>query len=93
RDLAAKLGQASYVIDDAGLISARAEGLPAGLVGDIETRLKGHSYTDGREVERALKALPNRPANVRELKRAVALFERSILNVRYDDRREMEKAI
>jgi inositol-phosphate transport system permease protein len=93
RDLVGKLGQVSYIVDDAGLISARAEGLPAGLVGDIETRLKGRSYKDSRDVERDLKALPNRPANVRELKRAVAPFERSILNVRYDDRREMEKAI
>lgn len=92
-DLAQTLGRASFVVDDAGLAKARAEGLPAGLVGDIETRLKGRSYGDGRDVERDLKALPNRPATVRDLKRAVALFERSILNVRYDDRREMEKAV
>jgi inositol-phosphate transport system permease protein len=93
RPLLPKIGRTSYVVDAAGLAAAKAAGLDDRLVGDLDGRLKGRSFTDARDLEREIKALPSRPSSVRDLKRAVAVFERSILNNRFASAGEAERAI
>jgi len=93
RKTADALGRASYTVDQQGLDRARAADVDPKWISEIEARLKGRTFAGSTEFERELKALPSRPLRVRDLKIAAGAFERSVLNVRYDSRDQIEAAL
>lgn len=83
-ELADRLLQTSFVIDQTGLTAAREAGHNARMLAEFEATFPGQEFKSRREVERAIKSLKTRPSSVREIKALAAHFERSIVNVRYD---------
>ena len=80
----AALDGAGYVVDEAGLARLEAE-FGADLAGEVRDDLLGRSYDSRRALERDLREL--RADEIRrtpDRKRAADLFEKSVLNNRYE---------
>ena len=77
------LGQDLYHVGDAGLRAVEAE-FGADFADDIRKDLSGETFSDRRDLTRALKTLRSRPKSVRQLKLAADMFKQSILNTRFD---------
>ena len=82
-----------YRIDAATLGAARAAGLPAPMLAELEQEHAGQSFDDRRSFERFLKTLSAKPANVAALKAVVPPFRASIVNVRYETAASFGKAL
>ncbi|MET3598960.1 inositol-phosphate transport system permease protein [Martelella mangrovi] len=89
----AELARSTVVVDKESLAAARAAGVDAGFLDEIEEQLSGQQFVDERAFERELKTLPGRPRRIRELKLAAEPFSRSILNTRFQTRDEASRAI
>lgn len=85
-EIAADLTEASYVVDAAGLASAREASVSPDFVDEIEAKLFGQSFENSRAFETALRNLHSRPTVVRQLRLTTEHFTRSVLNTRYPDR-------
>ncbi|MEM6430661.1 MAG: ABC transporter permease subunit [Deinococcota bacterium] len=77
-DVLVALDSIVYVANDATLPLASEAGASDALVTDIRNTLLDQTFSERRELEDALKQLPNRPRNTRELKAISATFETSI---------------
>ncbi|MFZ2099492.1 MAG: sugar ABC transporter permease, partial [Oricola sp.] len=83
----------SYTVDEARLAAARRAGVAADFVDEIEARLIGRDFASDSDFQAALKDLRSKPRRVRDLKLAMEQFTFSIVNVRFSNRDEAEKAI
>ncbi|MCT8998799.1 sugar ABC transporter permease [Chelativorans intermedius] len=80
--LAERLGQPTYTVDEQGLATLEEMGIEPGIVAGLRERHLGETYSSRREFERAIRALPERPAT-RTVKRISAAFSRSLANERF----------
>ncbi len=92
-EVADKLTQVVYTIDEEGLEAARAAGSDAAALKELEAKFLGQSFDSRRDVERMIKKLDARPSSTRAIKAITAHFERSIINTRYDTEEEILAAI
>jgi inositol-phosphate transport system permease protein len=81
-DLAERISEPKYVIDEAGLTALGKAGIGAGILADLQGHL-GESFANRRDAERALRNLNHRPSTP-ELKQISGQFNHSIVNARYD---------
>ncbi|PIO97269.1 carbohydrate ABC transporter permease [Pleomorphomonas carboxyditropha] len=88
-----RLAETVFEVTPEALARARAAGVDPAFVADIEERLVGRRFTDGRAFERELKGLPHRPRAIRDLKVAADLFGASILNTRFADAAAARQAV
>lgn len=89
----AQISAASYVVDDAHLARARDAGVDPRFLSDIESRLSGRTYEDGRAFQGELRKLPSKPRSARDLKAAADAFSVSILNRRFATEAEFTAAL
>lgn len=92
-EIADQINQVVYTIDEASLESAAQESGSAAALKELSAKFLGQSFDSRREMERAIKALDNRPSNTRGIKAISKHFERSVLNIRYDSAEELLAAI
>ncbi|MDB5537483.1 MAG: transporter permease [Devosia sp.] len=81
-ELAERLSQPSYVIDERGLVALDAAGVDASTITEMRTHL-GEVFPTRREAERMIKGLSARPST-REVKQISEQFNRSLLDTRYE---------
>ncbi len=92
-ELAQKLLQNLYVVDEAGLERARAAGADSAAIEELRAKYLGQSFDSRRALEKAIKNLDNRPASIRAIKKIAAEFERSVVNTRFDSAADLLAAI
>jgi len=92
-DVAAQIERVVYTVDQAGLQAATDNGANAATIQELSRRYLGKSFDSRRQMERAIKALDNRPANTRAVKKVAKNFERSVLNTRFDTKAQFLAAI
>ncbi len=92
-DIAEKLLQVTYTIDEKGLAQAAKNGANAQTLAELEAKFFGKSFGKRRAVESAIKSLNARPSSIRDIKAISALFERSVTNVRYQSKDALLAAI
>lgn len=81
-DLAARLAEPKYVVDEDGLAAVEELNLPKGIAEDLRADFLGQVFPDRRDFERELKGLKDRPST-REVKQISELFNRSVINLRF----------
>ena len=86
-ELAARLSQPSYVIDERGLAALETEGVEAAAITELQAHL-GEVFPTRRDAERMIKALDARPST-REVKQISEQFNRSLLDTRYASEAEL----
>ncbi len=87
------LSDAGFVVDERGL-AALAEQFGDDLAEEFGEEHGGELFGSGREIERALRDLPdNGIRRTRDRKAAAALFQRSVLNERYPDEPSFRSAL
>jgi inositol-phosphate transport system permease protein len=82
-DLAERLAEPKYVVDEEGLTAVQELDLPKGIAEDLRADFLGKVFPDRREFERELKRLEDRPST-REVKQISELFNRSVINLRFE---------
>jgi inositol-phosphate transport system permease protein len=80
-DLAERLGQPTYVVDEQGLAALERMGLSSGIVEGVRAH-QGEVWTSRREFERVIRDLRDRP-DTRTVKRISDTFSRSLANARF----------
>jgi inositol-phosphate transport system permease protein len=91
-ELAAKLAEPKYIIDEEGLAALEDLDLPAGLVEELRTQHLGEVFSDRRDAERMIKALEGRP-KTRVVKQISEVFNRSVMNLRFSSAEALLGAI
>ncbi len=81
-ELAERLGQPTYVVDERGLAALEEMGIASGIVASLRRSHMDESFTSRREFERVIRALPDRP-DTRTVKRISDAFSRSLANARF----------
>ncbi|WP_313958385.1 carbohydrate ABC transporter permease [Chelativorans salis] len=81
-DLAERLGQPTYVVDDRGLAALEEMGIDPGIIAGLRRQYSGETYSSRREFERDIRNLPVRP-DTRTVKRISEVFSRSLGNARF----------
>ncbi len=76
-----------YRIDEQGL-TALAAAMGDELARELRDTHNGATFHFRRDLERAIKKLKNKPRSTRKVKKAAALFKRSILNQRFETEAE-----
>ena len=84
-DLAARLAEPGYVVDEPGLAALAKAGIDSGVITDLRRADLGKTFTNRRDAERAFRDLDHRPST-REVKQISDQFNRSIVNARFDSR-------
>lgn len=84
-ELAEGIAEPRFVIDDEGLAALEALKLKPGYTTELRTEHMGEVFLSRREAERMIKALKDRPST-REVKQISDLFNRSVLNTRFETR-------
>ncbi len=92
-ELADRLTQKVYTIDDAGLKAALEAGGDAAAIAELGDKFLDQSFDRRRGVETAIKSLSARPSTTRGIKIISAQFERSVVNVRFDSKEDLLVAI
>ncbi|VAW21511.1 putative sugar ABC transporter, permease protein [hydrothermal vent metagenome] len=92
-DIADKLLEVTYTIDDKGLAQAAQNGANAQTLAELKDKFGDKSFSKRRDVERAIKSLNARPSSIRDIKAISAVFERSVTNVRYQSKDALLTAI
>lgn len=82
-DLAERLAEPKYVVDEEGLTAVQELDLPKGIVEELRADFLGKVFPDRRDFERELKGLEDRPST-REVKQISELFNRSVINLRFE---------
>jgi inositol-phosphate transport system permease protein len=81
-DIAEQLGEAKYVIDEAGLTAAEAAGIAPGVIAELRASHLDQVFATRRDAERMIRDLRDRPST-REVKQISDHFNRSIVNARF----------
>lgn len=84
-ELANGIAEPRFVIDEDGLKELEALKLKPGFATELRAQHMGEVYPSRREAERDIKALKDRP-NTREVKQISDIFNRSVLNTRFESR-------
>nr|WP_246249318.1 sugar ABC transporter permease [Chelativorans alearense] len=82
RELAARLGQPTYIVDEEGLAALEEMGIDPGIIAGLRDEHLGETYSSRREFEREIRDLPDRPST-RTVKQISAEFSRSLANARF----------
>ncbi len=93
KDIAGKLAQVNYTIDEKGLKEAAGNEATPALLGALRNKFFGKSFASRRNIEQAIKGLDNRPSSFRKIKTLAAGFKHSILNARFDSKEKLFAAI
>src|SRR5688572_17778053 len=80
-ELAAKLAEPKYIVDEDGLAALKERGIAEELIEELREHL-GEVFGDRREAERMIKALESRPST-RVVKQISEAFNRSVVNLRF----------
>jgi inositol-phosphate transport system permease protein len=91
-ELAEKLGQPSFVVDERGLQALEASGIEASIVGELRAAHLGETFPSRREIERMIRGLKDRPSTP-EVKRISAEFSRSLANARFGSEEALFAAV
>lgn len=81
-ELAERLGQPTYVVDEEGLAALEELGISSGIIRAMRERYLGQTYSSRRDFERDIRGLPDRP-DTRTVKRISENFSRSLANTRF----------
>jgi inositol-phosphate transport system permease protein len=81
-ELAQRLSQPSYVIDERGLAALEAADIKAATVDQLRTSHLDEVFATRRDAERMIKGLSGRPST-REVKQISEAFNRSLLDTRF----------
>ena len=92
-EIADKLAQVVYTVDQEGLAAAEKSGASAATLAELKRKYLDQSYPQRRALERVIKSLDNRPSSTRAIKAISTNFKRSVLNVRYATQEELFTAI
>ncbi len=84
-ELASGIAEPRFVIDEEGLAALEALKLKPGYAAELRGQHIGEVFASRREAERVIKALRDRPST-REVKQISDLFNRSVLNTRFETR-------
>jgi len=87
-ELATGIAEPRFVIDEEGLAALDGLKLKAGFITELRASHMGEVFPSRREAERVIKALKDRPST-REVKQISDLFNRSVLNTRFETRDEL----
>ncbi|WP_309083536.1 sugar ABC transporter permease [Chelativorans sp.] len=87
-ELAEKLGQPSFVVDEQGLKALEEMGIEPAIIADLREGHLGETHASRREFERMLRDLPERP-DTRTVKRISGEFSRSLANSRFSSRESL----
>src|SRR5690606_40703111 len=60
-ELAERLGQPTYVVDEQGLAALEDLGISSGIIRAMRERYLGQTYSSRRDFERVIRGLPDRP--------------------------------
>ena len=93
RSVVELLGATSYLVNPETLARARAAGIAAGTLDELEQRHAGKTFDSRRNFERALKSLNKRPRSVRALKQTARHFETSVVNRTFRQRADLLTAL
>jgi len=80
-ELAERLGQPTYVVDEQGLAALAEIEIDQDIIDGLKRRL-GETFSSRRDFERVIRDLPTRP-NTRTVKRISDAFSRSLANARF----------
>ena len=89
-ELAAKLAEPKYIVDEDGLAALKERGIAEELIEELREHL-GEVFGDRREAERMIKTLESRP-NTRVVKQISEAFNRSVVNLRFATLSELLEA-
>ena len=91
-EIADKLTESKYAVDEAGLEALQKAGVSANIIGELRASQMNVSFATRRDIERMLRAMTNRPG-FDEVKQISELLTRSIVNVRFADRAALDSAL
>ena len=84
-ELANRLSETAYLIDETTLEALERQGIDARILGDLRRSHLGAAFKTRREAERAIRDLDHRPST-REVKLISDQANRSIVNTRFESR-------
>jgi inositol-phosphate transport system permease protein len=84
-ELAKRLSEPEYIIDEPGLAALAKAGISADILADLRQGHLGKTFATRRDAERAIKDLNHRPSTP-ELKQISEQFNHSIVNARFDSK-------
>ena len=84
-EVAEAISEPRFVIDEAGIAAIEAAGLSPAIAAELRAEHLGEVHASRREAERMIKALKERPST-RETKQISDLFNRSVINTRFESR-------
>ncbi|WP_065375575.1 carbohydrate ABC transporter permease [Ensifer adhaerens] len=91
-ELAAAIAGPRFVIDEDGVAALAALKLKPGFAAGLRAEHMGEVFASRREAERVIKALKDRPST-REVKQMSDLFNRSVLNTRFETREALLESL
>ena len=91
-EIAEQLSEPKYVIDEAGLAAAEADGVSKAIIDELRASHLDEVFAARREVERMIRDLRDRPST-REVKQISEHFNRSIVGSRFASKDELLGAI
>ena len=91
-ELAARLAESKFVVDDAGLAALARAGIDARILEELRKGYLKKTFATRRDAERAIRDLDHRPSTP-ELKQISDQFNRSIVNARFDSKSALFAAI
>ena len=84
-ELAKRLAEPEYVIDEPGLAALSKAGMGTDIVADLRQRHLGETFATRRDAERAIRDISHRPSTA-ELKQISEQFNHSIAGARFDSK-------
>jgi inositol-phosphate transport system permease protein len=84
-ELAKRLAEPEYVIDEPGLAAISEAGIGVDIVVDLRQRHLGETFATRRDAERAIRDIDHRPSTA-ELKQISERFNHSIAGARFDSK-------
>jgi inositol-phosphate transport system permease protein len=91
-ELATKLGEPSFVVDERGLAALETAGIDAPIVSELRSDHLGEAFASRREIERMIRGLRQRPRTP-DVKRISAEFSRSLANARFHSEAALFSAV
>ncbi|UJQ94320.1 carbohydrate ABC transporter permease [Mariluticola halotolerans] len=91
-EIAEQLAEAKYVIDEAGLATLEENEISPRIIEELRSAHLDEVFASRRDAERMLKSLRER-LSTREVKKISEMFNRSILNARFDTKQELFAAL
>ena len=91
-ELADSLAEPKYVIDEEGLTALEGLGIPKGIIAELRASHLDEVFASRREAERMIRDLSDRPTT-RETKQISEVFNRSVVNTRFQSEGELLEAV